>query len=90
MVKILFRGGDPLGKYIDISGIVYRVIGVFEDEGSEREQRKIYIPISTAQMAYGGTDQIHRLLFTIGGATFEESERITEETRRLFASRHGP
>ena len=52
---ILFeKGEEPIGQWIGIHGIQYQVIGVFQDEGGEGERRKIYIPISTAQMAYGG------------------------------------
>jgi len=48
------RGEDPIGQWITIAGLEYQVIGVFQDQGGEGERRKIFIPISTAQMAYSG------------------------------------
>jgi putative ABC transport system permease protein len=48
------RGEDPIGQWITIAGLEYQVIGVFQDQGNEGERRKIFIPISTAQMAYSG------------------------------------
>jgi putative ABC transport system permease protein len=51
----LFKPGeDPIGQWITIAGLEYQVIGVFQDLGNEGERRKIFIPISTAQMAYSG------------------------------------
>ncbi|GAB4564051.1 MAG: ABC transporter permease [Haliangiales bacterium] len=88
VAKFLFDDDDPLGRWIAINGIQYRVIGVFEDEGGEGELLKIYIPISTAQMAYGGSDAIHQLMFTIGDADAEASAAIEDQVRTLLAQRH--
>jgi putative ABC transport system permease protein len=78
----------PIGEQITISGIPYKVIGVFEDVGGENELRKVYIPITTARLAYGGGDRIDQLLFTVGDATLEESQRIEEEVLQRLSSTH--
>jgi putative ABC transport system permease protein len=89
VARFLFaEGEDPLGQWIAIKGVQYLVIGVFEDEGGEGELRKIYIPISTAQMAYGGADNVHQLMFTIGDATPEQSNAIEEAVRAGLAAQH--
>ncbi len=84
----LFRDEPPLGKYINIAGIQYRVIGVFRDEGGEGELRKIYVPITTAQMAYGDPTRIDRFMFTVGDATPDEARAIENELRAQLAARH--
>lgn len=84
----LFRGEDPLGKWVDIKGIAYRVVGVFQDEGGLNELRKVYIPISTAQAAYGGGDQVHAIMFTVGDLSVEESHILEEQVRQQLASVH--
>jgi putative ABC transport system permease protein len=88
-VERLFKGKDPIGEWINVRGMMVRVVGVFEDEGGEEEQSKIYIPISTAQMAYGGASQIHQLMFTIDENTdVEHSIAVADQTKRLLAGRH--
>jgi putative ABC transport system permease protein len=82
------EGEDPLGQWIAINGIQYRVIGVFDDEGGEGELLKIYIPIATAQMAYGGADAVHQLMFTLGDTTAEESKAIEDMVRDRLAEEH--
>jgi putative ABC transport system permease protein len=85
----LFKNGEqPMGKQIEIGGISYRVIGVFEDEGGERELRKVYIPITTAQRAYGGGEDIHQIMFTLGDANVADSRRVEGQVRSLLAARH--
>ena len=44
----LFGSRDPLGEYITIRGVKYKVIGLYQDDGAQNELRKIYIPITTA------------------------------------------
>ncbi|MBL8743920.1 MAG: ABC transporter permease [Myxococcales bacterium] len=88
-VDRLFKGASPIGEWISVKGVMYRVVGVFKDDGGESEESTIYIPISTAQTAYGGASQIHQLMFTIDeSSTVEESVAIAEETKRLVAGRH--
>ncbi|MGI9301656.1 MAG: ABC transporter permease, partial [Gammaproteobacteria bacterium] len=84
----LFGNTDPVGEYVRINGIQYQVVGVFEDEGREGEQQKIYVPISTAQMVYGGGDRVHQMMFTVGDAGIATSRQISDATRRLLANRH--
>jgi putative ABC transport system permease protein len=84
----LFEGKtEAIGKYIAIRGIRYLVVGVFEDVGGEGELRKIYIPITTAQMAYGGANRVHQIMFTIGDASADDSRRIADDAHQLLASR---
>src|SRR5690606_10784904 len=39
VVEGLFGSEDPVGKQIDVNGIMYTVVGVFEDGGDEGEVR---------------------------------------------------
>lgn len=89
VVEVLFEDGeDPLDKYIDVNGIQYKVVGTYEDEGGENEMRNIYIPVSTGQMVYGGRDQIHRIMFTVGDASANESKAIEAKAMEIMANRH--
>jgi putative ABC transport system permease protein len=85
--KFLFAEDSPLGKYIVIGGIAYQVVGEFEDVGGEGELRKVYIPISTAQAAYGGGDHINQVMFTLSG-TIADAKRIENEVLQLLSKRH--
>ena len=84
----LFGEEDPLGKEITLGGIVYRVVGTYSDTGGDNEMRVIYIPITTAQKVYAGTDEIHQLMVTTKDMGLEETKALEGKMRATFASRH--
>jgi len=84
----LFRNADPIGKTIEIRGLAYLVIGVFQDQGGENELRKIYVPITTAQLVYNDPGRIHNMGFTVGEASVDQSKALEASVHRLLASRH--
>jgi len=87
--KDLFKNGEnPLGKYIEISDIPFKVIGVFQDAGGNGEMRKVYIPVSTAQRVFNGGNRLDQIMFTVGDATLNQTKQIEEELRTEFAKVH--
>ncbi len=54
----LFIKEEALGKYINLEGIQYKVVGEFRDDGGDNEERIIYMPLSTAQQIYGNNDYV--------------------------------
>ncbi|WP_299551869.1 ABC transporter permease [Seonamhaeicola sp.] len=60
----LFTKTTPIGKYINLSGIQYKVVGTFTDDGGDNEERMIYMPISSAQQIYGNNDYIDQISLT--------------------------
>jgi len=85
----LFRGKPALGEYIQLGDMPFLVIGVFTDAGGEREEEKIYVPLSTGQVVWNGGDRINDLLFTVSEDAGEETiENIEASLRSLLAKRH--
>lgn len=54
----------PIGEFIDISGIPFKIVGVFK-EMREREEENIFIPITTAQRTFNGGNRINNMSFTL-------------------------
>ena len=77
---------NPIGEYLNIKGTDYQIVGVITDTGWEGKRRRIYIPMTTAQLVEG-TDRIHQLQVGIGNGTFEESEIIKEKLRFNLAAK---
>jgi putative ABC transport system permease protein len=86
--KALFKGEDPIGKYIHVTGIPFKVIGVFEDPGGDRDVSRIYIPLSTGQMVFNRLNEIGTIAMTVGNASVDRSNEMTEEIRKDLAQRH--
>ena len=78
--KALFKNGkSPIGEYIKINDIPFQVVGVFTDK-NERDETRVYLPISTAQMISGGANRIHNFTVT-SNLTAKESEELEKTLR---------
>jgi putative ABC transport system permease protein len=80
---------SPLGEYLNIRGVFYKIVGVFEDVGGEAELKRIYVPVTTAQLVYNQPGRVHQIMFTIGNANLEQSKRIADNVLTAIAKRHG-
>lgn len=58
----LFTDKDAIGEYIDIADSVFKVIGVFQDDAGDDEERRIYIPYTTRQLIEKNTDKINQIV----------------------------
>lgn len=87
--KDLFKNDEnPLGKYVKVGDIPFKVIGVFKDAGGNSEMRKVYIPVSTAQRVFNGGNRLDQIMFTVGDATLKQTKHIETELRTEFAKFH--
>jgi len=87
----LFKGSDTvaLGKYIAIQGVLFKVTGVFRDFGrDDNEQRRIYIPITTAQKVFYGSNIINQIAFTTGNATPDQADAMLTRSKSILAKSH--
>jgi len=88
VLKQFFGTKTAIGEYININYVPFKVVGTFHDDGNAQENRIVYIPITTAQRAFGGSDNINRIMFTIGDATVQRSRDIEQEIVATLAKRH--
>ena len=87
--QFFFGKRSPIGSYLNIRGVFYEVVGVFEDVGGEAELKRIYVPITTAQLVYNQPGRVHQIMFTIGKADLEQSKHIADRVLRFMADKHG-
>jgi len=85
----LFKGEEAMGKYINVKGIPFKVVGVFEDDdGRQDNQRTIYLPITTGQKVFYGRDRIQTMAVTVGAASVAESKVVEQNIRSKISGRH--
>jgi len=89
VVEGLFSSNEnPIGKWIDVRGIQYKIVGIYNDQGDEGEVNRIFIPLTTAQLAYNAKNRLHTIMYTVGDASTKESNEIVEQTRNLLARKY--
>ncbi|MDP3916198.1 MAG: ABC transporter permease [Bacteroidota bacterium] len=83
----LFKDSTALGEYVNINNVPFKVVGISTEPGSTRN-RNAYMPVSTAQMIFSGSNRLHNLALTINAETLEESQAIEEQIRNSLAKQH--
>ncbi len=84
----VFPSQNPIGQWIEIGGINFKIVGVFSDNGGEDEMRMIYIPITTAQRSFSASNPISQIMLTTGDAELEEVRTIEADIRQQLAQKH--
>jgi putative ABC transport system permease protein len=89
----LFKDENPLGKLIKSNGVNYKVVGVFQDPGGDREESRVFLPLSTMQKVFGAGNNISSMSFTLPKAeNYEEavtkSTKLMAEIEAMLKGRH--
>jgi putative ABC transport system permease protein len=88
VAEFLFGTDNPVGEWIVVAGVPFQVVGVFTDPGGAEQERQMYIPVSTAQLAFNGADRLGMLEFTVGDKGPEETKMIIDQVVGDLAERH--
>ena len=88
VARFFFGEDGAIGQWIDINRIPFQVVGVFDDVGGEEEQNRLYIPITTAQLAFNGQDKVAMIMFTVGDASVDEAKALEQQAREVLAEAH--
>ena len=83
----LFKDSVALGEFVNINKVPFKVVGICTEPGSTRN-RNAYMPLSTAQMIFNGSNRLHNLALTIDASTLEESQAIEDQIRNALGRQH--
>jgi putative ABC transport system permease protein len=69
----VFGSEDALGREVLVRGVRFRIVGVLRPLGSDqvndddmrRDNSKLYVPITTLQKHFTGSDAVHALVFKV-------------------------
>ncbi|HSH19045.1 MAG TPA: ABC transporter permease [Draconibacterium sp.] len=83
----LFKEKEALGEYIRVNNIPFKVVGICKEGGGTRH-RNAYIPVTTGQKVFNGSNRLHNFALTINAETVEESRAIETRVRERLARKH--
>ena len=72
----LFNGEDALGKFISLGNSIFKVVGVYQDDGGDNEERIIYIPYTTRQRIEKGNDKLNEIIISFNNTRIEAYNNI--------------
>ncbi len=83
----LFKDKDAIGEYVRVNNIPFKVVGICKEGGGTRH-RNAYIPVTTGQKVFNGSNRLHNFALTINAETLEESQAIEKRVRETLARKH--
>ncbi|MBN2236557.1 MAG: ABC transporter permease [Bacteroidales bacterium] len=83
----LFKDQNAIGEYVKINSVPFKVVGICKESGGTRH-RNAYIPVSTGQKVFNGSNRLHNFALTIHANTIEESNAIEEKIRQILSKSH--
>ncbi|MEO8844172.1 MAG: ABC transporter permease [Kofleriaceae bacterium] len=79
---------EAIGEWIVVGGVPFQVVGIYKDE-NEESARQVYIPVSTAQLAFNGADRLGMLMFDVKpGVSIADEGEIKKQVIALLAASH--
>ncbi|NQU53590.1 MAG: ABC transporter permease [Bacteroidetes bacterium] len=83
----LFKEKNAIGEYVRVNNIPFKVVGICKEGGGTRH-RNAYIPVSTGQKVFNGSNRLHNFALTIDAKTVAESQAIETQVRETLARKH--
>ncbi len=88
--QLLPPGTEPIGVYLEISGVYFQVVGVFGTRQTggqaDRTLNTVHVPFTTFQQAFNFGDRVG--WFAITGTPDVPAEEIERRVRAVLAERH--
>lgn len=85
----LIKNGTPLGKDLDINGTMFKVVGVFSDDGGDFDERMITVPITTLQQLKKSSDTVNTIFLTYNkNLTPDQAIKYGEQLEKELKSKH--
>ncbi|MGQ7946348.1 ABC transporter permease [Flavobacterium sp. WC2509] len=90
----LFKGKNPIGEQITVNNINFKVVGIFTDPGGEREESRVFVPLTTAQQVFGLGDKVSYMAYTLKKkVSYEEAlaeaMKFTTDLKILLKGKNG-
>jgi len=85
--KVLFGDSSGLGKYVQVKGVFFKVVGTFTNTTNNgRNEERAFVPFSTFQTTFNQYNQVQRIGMSSSKGT--PVKQLEDQVRQLLAQRH--
>ncbi|MEZ4738591.1 MAG: ABC transporter permease [Flavobacteriales bacterium] len=89
--KELFKDEDPLDKWINVNGVPFLCVGLYEFESgghNTMERSPVFIPLNAAQKVFNAKRDVDDIMFSFSDATVVGSQMAETRAIHTIARRH--
>jgi putative ABC transport system permease protein len=89
--KELFKDEDPMDKWVNVNGVPFLVVGLYEFEsgGHNMMQRSpVFIPLNAAQKVFNAKRDVDKVMFSFSDASILGAKMAQDRAVQTLARRH--
>ena len=90
--KELFKDEDPMGKWVNVNGVPFQVVGLYASENEGRQgmmqRNPVFIPLSAAQQVFNAQRDVDEIMFSFSDASLAGAAMAEQRTRHTLARMH--
>lgn len=79
---------NPVGEFISVNGVSFKIIGVFEDPGGDRDMRRMYFPATTGQQLFNDPDKLSTLVMLTKTFDVAASKELEKKVTQKMKETH--
>ena len=88
IVDEIYQGENPIGTHIIIGGVLFSVVGTFNDPASRWENKMAVVPYSTSKKLFrGGRDKVDQVILGTGDMKIAKTITLTDRLLNWFKER---
>ncbi len=85
--KVIFGDQDPIGEYVEIRGIHFKVVGIFTRKGGNgRAEERVFMPFSAYQVTFNPRQNIHTA--SVVAKEGISASVVEEKVREVLSANH--
>ena len=88
--KELFKEEDPIDKWVNVNGVPFEVVGLYEFESGGQgmmSRSPVYIPLSAAQRVFNAQRDVDKIMFSFADATMAGAQMARDRAVHTLARR---
>jgi putative ABC transport system permease protein len=79
IVEEIYQGEDPIGTHLTIGGVLFSVVGTFDDPANRWENKMAVIPYTTAKKLFrAGRDRVDQVILGTGDMPISQTVSLTD------------
>ena len=90
-VKELFKLEDPMDQWVNVNGVPFLVVGIYEFESGGRsmmERSPVFIPLNAAQKVFNAKQDVDDIMFSFADASINGAKQAEARAVQTLARRH--
>ena len=90
IIDEVYQGENPIGTHITVGGVLFSVVGTYNDPANRWENKMVIVPYTTAKKLFrGGRDKVDQVILGTGDMAISNTISLTDRLLEWMKERKG-